>query len=273
MIDFDILKRRKEIFARVTGVKLGEFYKIVEKVRPIWNEQQASKKCHGRSSHLKTLENEILLVLFYYRCYISHFMLGMHFDLDASNVCRHLKRMEPMMARAIHIEKNRVLSAEELDKILIDATEIQTQRPTKKQRKYYSGKKKKHTQKIEIMTSKDGKIIGISKMYPGRTHDFKIRKLSDHILKDVVVLADSGYQGLQKLHKNTILPYKRRRKNPLSQEQKQHNHDLASQRIVVEHVFAKLKIFKILSTTYRNFQKKLHMRFNIISGIHNLRFS
>ena len=52
------------------------------------------------------------------------------------------------MARAIHIEKNRVLSAEELDKILIDATEIQTQRPTKKQRKYYSGKKKKHTQKI-----------------------------------------------------------------------------------------------------------------------------
>ena len=273
MIDFDILKRRKEIFARATGVKLEIFYEMIAKVRPFWDKLQRAKLCHGRNSNLKSLENEILLVLFYYRCYISHFMLGMHFGLDASNVCRHLKIIEPMIAKAIHIEKNRVLSAEELDKILIDATEIQTQRPTKQQRKFYSGKKKKHTQKIEIMASKNGKILGISKAYPGRVHDFKIRKFSDKIPRDVKVLVDSGYQGLQKIHKNTILPYKRRRKMPLSQEQKQHNHDLASQRIVVEHVFSHLKIFKILSSVYRNFQKKLHMRFNIIAGIYNLRFS
>lgn len=30
MIDFDILKRRKEVFARGTGVKLEAFYKIVD---------------------------------------------------------------------------------------------------------------------------------------------------------------------------------------------------------------------------------------------------
>lgn len=123
------------------------------------------------------------------------------------------------------------------------------------------------------MTTKSGKIIRISKMYPGRTHDFKIRKLSDHIPKDVIVLADSGYQGLQKIHKRMILPHKRRRKTPLTAEQNAHNRALSSKRIHIEHVFAHLRNFKILSSVYLNFQRKLHMRFNIISVIYNLRFS
>ena len=46
MIDFDILKRRKELFARVTGVKLEHFLQIIEQVRPEWDKLQASKQCH-----------------------------------------------------------------------------------------------------------------------------------------------------------------------------------------------------------------------------------
>ena len=55
-------------------------------------------------------------------------------------------------------------------------------------------------------------------------------------------------------------------------EQKAHNTAIASRRIIVEHVFAQLKKFKILGSVYRNFKKKLHLRFNIIAGIYNLRF-
>ena len=273
MIDFDILKRKPGLFARVTGVKLEHFLKIIEQIRPEWDKLQASKQCHGRTSNLKTLENEVLMAFIYYRYYITHFLLGMHFGLDASNVCRHLKRIEPLLARAVHIKKDRSFSSKELDRVLIDATEIQTQRPKKGQRKFYSGKKKKHTQKIEIITSTTGKIVGISRAYPGHAHDFKIRKCSDKISRDVIILADSGYQGLQKIHPKTILPHKRRRKCPLTPEQKAHNRTLSSQRVRVEHAFAQLKKFKILSSTYRNFQKKLHLRFNIIAGIYNLRFA
>ena len=57
MIDFDILKRKPGLFARVTGVKLEHFLKIIEQVRPKWDKLQASKQCHGRNSNLKTLEN------------------------------------------------------------------------------------------------------------------------------------------------------------------------------------------------------------------------
>ena len=166
-----------------------------------------------------------------------------------------------------------MLTQSDLEAIIIDATEIQTQRPFHHQRQYYSGKKKKHSLKIEIMTDTLGKILSISKAVPGRIHDFKLRKQSDKIPRNITVLADSGYQGLQQIHPKTILPHKRRRKCTLIPEEQAHNRALASKRIVVEHVFAHIKKFKILGSTYRNFQKKLNLRFNIIAGIHNLKFS
>ena len=101
---FEYLKAQ---ISRSTSVGLDGFYDMVEKVRPFWDKLPTSKQCHGRTSNLKSLEYEILLVLFYYRCYTSHFLLGMHFGHDVSNVCRYLKRMEPLMAEAIHIKKNR----------------------------------------------------------------------------------------------------------------------------------------------------------------------
>jgi IS5 family transposase len=177
-----------------------------------------------------------------------------------------------MLASVIKIKKNRELTQNDLEEILIDATKIQIQRPKKKQKEFYSGKKKKHTIKFEIQTDSSGKILNISKAYCGKTHDFKIRKTSEHVPKNATILADSGYQGLQGLHPKTILPHKRKRKSKLSVEQKTHNRALSSKRVSVEHVFAHLKKFKILGSTYRNFRKKLHLRFNIISGIYNLRF-
>ena len=273
MLSFDKLCNQKKNFSRLTGVKLSEFREIVCKVGPKWEELGKHKKIAGRPSKLKMLEDEILLVLIYYRFYVSFQFLEMLFDLDESNICRHIQKIEPILASTIKISKNRTLTQSDLETILIDATEIPIQRPSKNQRKYYSGKKKRHTMKFEIQTDKNGKILNISKSYNGRTHDFKIRKMSDHVPRDAVVLADSGYQGMQKLHTKTVLPHKRRSKEKLTPEQKVHNRALSSKRVFVEHVFAQLKKFKILGSTYRNFRKKLHLRFNIIAGIYNLRFA
>ena len=86
------------------------------------------------------------------------------------------------------------------------------------------------------------------------------------------MLADSGYQGIAKLRTNSIVPYKRPKGGILTDEQKTHNRVLASRRITVERVFACLKKFKILGSVYHNFRRKRHMRFNILSGIYNLKF-
>lgn len=70
--------------------------------------------------------------------------------------------------------------------------------------------------KFEIMTVINEKIFNISNAYSSRIHDFKFRKMSDHISKYVQVFADSGYQGLQEQHLKTFLQHKLRRKSSLA---------------------------------------------------------
>lgn len=83
------------------------------------------------------------------------------------------------------------------------------------------------------------------------------------------MLADSGYQGLSKLHEKSLTPRKKPRKTELTDEQKQSNRELARRRVVVEHVIRRLKIFRILAERYRNRRKRFSMRFNLIAGLYN----
>ena len=107
--------------------------------------------------------------------------------------------------------------------------------------------------------------MNISKCFNGKTHDFNIRKNSEHVPKQVEILADSGYHGIAKLHANSTLPYKRPKCGTLTDEQKTHNRVLASRRIAIEHVFAILKKFKVLGSVYRNF-----IRYEVQYSIWNL---
>jgi hypothetical protein len=49
------------------------------------------------------------------------------------------------------LPKKKELLQEELEEIVIDATEVQVSRPSKRQERKYSGKKKMHTQKAQII--------------------------------------------------------------------------------------------------------------------------
>ena len=58
----------------------------------------------------------------------------------------------------------------------------------------------------------------------GKLHDFRLFKESKvRINATIKALTDSGYQGIQKLHANSELPKKRRKKYPLSKEDKLHS--------------------------------------------------
>jgi len=105
----------------------------------------------------------------------------------------------------------------------------------------------------------------------GSTHDFRLFKESRTALAcQVLVLADAGYQGLADLHANNLTPNKKSKHHPLTVEQKAANRELACQRIFVEHVIRKVKIFRILSERYRNRRKRFGLRFNLIASLYNL---
>ncbi len=84
-----------------------------------------------------------------------------------------------------------------------------------------------------------------------------------------MVLVDTGYQGLQKLHVKTALPKKRTKKNPLTKEDKKVNKEISSKRALNENVIGALKRFKIIADKYRNRRKRFGLRFNLIAGIYN----
>ena len=82
----------------------------------------------------------------------------------------------------------------------------------------------------------------------GRSHDFKLFKASKtHIHTSIESKADTGYQGLQKLHCNTTMPKKKSKKNPLTKEDKKNNRIISSQRVSVENIIRELKIFRIIA--------------------------
>ena len=83
------------------------------------------------------------------------------------------------------------------------------------------------------------------------------------------MVVDSGYQGLQKTHANTMLPKKKTKKKTLTQEDKKHNNNLASSRVLNENVIGVVKRFRILAEKYRNRKKRFNLRFNLIAGIYN----
>lgn len=104
----------------------------------------------------------------------------------------------------------------------------------------------------------------------GKKHDFRLFKESRVLIpKDSVIRGDTGYQGIQKIHHHSIIPYKRKRNARLSKEEKHHNHLLASQRIPIEHVIGRLKRFKVIAERYRNRRRRFGLRFNLIVGIYN----
>jgi hypothetical protein len=113
--------------------------------------------------------------------------------------------------------------------------------------------------------------ILVTAFVKGSQHDFALFKESRCFFsKHIRRLADSGYLGLDKLHANRQIPDKKSKHHPLVKEQKASNRKLSHERILVENVIRKLKIFRILSERYRNRRKRFSLRFNLIAAIYNL---
>jgi len=140
----------------------------------------------------------------------------------------------------------------------------------KKQRKWYSGKKKRHTAKTLILLDMlDRRILAVANG-KGNEHDFAIFKRTFRwVDPDVCVLADSGFQGIYNIHKNSWIPQKRSKGGKLTKIQRTENKLLSSHRICVEHAIRYTKRFKILSARYRNKRERRGLRVSLLSGICN----
>jgi len=86
---------------------------------------------------------------------------------------------------------------------------------------------------------------------------------------DALLLADSGYQGIHKHHQNSTLPVKNKKANFFKTD----NKALSKQRVFVEHVNRRFKIFRIVKDDYRGKHKHYLLSWNLVAALVNLRYS
>ena len=264
------LSKHPYIFRQVTGVTIEHFTAILKKLRRLWRSKHLKKKeIAGRPYGVGELENHLVCLLMYYRTYATQLFIGFNFGVDDSTACRTIKRLEPFLAKVTKIKRAPKISQEQLETLLVDATE---QSVMSSQREYYSGKKKRYTIKTEIIINKQGRIIQVSDPFPGRVHDITIRRQSKPIPKAKSIYADGGYRGLQhEEYPNIKLPMRKPRGKPHSKEALKHNAAMQVIRSRIERKFREMKIFKLMSHTYRNSKAKYAIKVGIIAGIVNIK--
>ena len=158
---------------------------------------------------------------------------------------------------------------------IVDATEQPTQRPKydETQKTYYSGKKKRHTLKTQIVVAPDGELMAVSQTVPGSQHDKKLYDESgvgDKLDDDEAMMGDSGYQGIQQGHR-ARLPHKKPKGGELTQEQKDYNRRVSQIRVVVENTIAQIKIFRVTAAIYRHARKNHNGIFQVVAVLVNRR--
>ncbi|MGB3766268.1 MAG: IS5 family transposase [Phormidesmis sp.] len=224
--------------------------------------------------HKLSLENQVLVALEYWREYRTYFHIATDWAVSESTICRVVHRIETdLMASGLFRlpgKKRLVRGFGQYEMVVMDVTETPIERPKRKQKAFYSGKKKCHTLKCQVIIDKATLDIICLYFGHGRTHDFKLFKASGiHFNPETKSLEDSGYQGIARYHSNSFIPQKKPKNGKLSESEREYNRALGSERICIEHVNRRLKVFKILALRYRNRRRRYGLRFNLIAALYN----
>jgi hypothetical protein len=93
------------------------------------------------------------------------------------------------------------------------------------------------------------------------------------IPKQVVTVVDLGYLGVETDFPEQLsaLPYKKKRNQFLSDDEKEYNKIHSKKRIIVEHTISRLKKYRIMSDIFRNKLRKYNKVSDIVAGLINHR--
>ncbi len=178
----------------------------------------------GRTSKF-TIHEMMILFLIYVKNYSAMEDYAFEFKVSKSTICTKFDNSEDRQ---------------------IDITEIRIERPKYNQKSKYSGKKKYHTMKIQIIRSVETGFIYEIEVGLGAEYDFHLSKrIFEGTTSNVTYEVDLGYLGMDKIHKNS-------KYHKLTEEEIKENKELAKERIFIEHIHLWIKRFKILPTRFRN---------------------
>lgn len=276
MISLPQAKRSDRLMKATTSLTVAEFEALAQQFAPLWAGLQAGQTAEGtprqrqpgggRTGALATTELKLFFILFYYKAYPIQDLMGLLFGFTQGQVSAWVGRLTAAVGRLLPLHKParavrdlRALLAREpaLQEVIIDGTERRLPRPQHagRQRRYYSGRKKRHTVKNVIVTAQ-GQVRWCSPTVPGRRHDKAVaEKERLRLPKEVTVLGDSGFAGLDPGAATLITPWQKPRGRKLHWKRRAFNRLLARERVPVEHTLASVKRLRILRDEFRNRRK------------------
>lgn len=116
-------------------------------------------------------------------------------------------------------------------------------------------------------------VLFLSDTYEGSVHDKAIADATPYPLpKHSELLDDLGFVGYELSDVEHIRPYKKPKGGKLTEEQKEHNRQVARRRIVVEHVIASIKRCRLVKDVIRLWKENVRdLVMEIACGLHNFR--
>lgn len=234
---------------------LGVDYFAVCKMESIVNNAYIEKHKKGGRTSKFTVHEMVILFLLYVKNYNAMEDYAFEFKTSKSTICViiHFVLIALLNDKNFTLFGSKSTKTDNSENRQIDVTEIRIERPKYNQKSKYSGKKKYHTMKIQIIRGTDTGFIYEIEIGPGSEHDFHLWKRTfegtpDNVTHEV----DLGYLGMDKIHNNSRIPHKSSKNHKLTEEEKNENKELAKDRIFIEHTNSWIKRFKILSDRFRN---------------------
>jgi hypothetical protein len=284
------LRRSPKAFRQLTGITPLVFDKLLADLIPRHEQADARRKDRpGRRrrpgagrKHALPLPDRLLMLLIYYRTYTTHAFLGFLFGVDDSAVGRNINPLQPLLADIFRIPERRIrLDPEEMRELFFDTTERPARRPEAGQRAYYSGKKRRHTIKNQVVVARRTKppgrgakprrlrIAAVSVSFPGSVHDKKVYDRTRAVCpSDARRTGDTAYLGTP-----LETPTRKPRGGELTAAQKARNGRISRRRVVVEHGIGKMKVWRVTAERYRNPNRRHTLIMKNIAGLHNLMYA
>jgi DDE superfamily endonuclease/Helix-turn-helix of DDE superfamily endonuclease len=296
-ITFEELEGKPRILQSLTGLNHREFEALLLSFEEAWNAfvEETFQSKHrqraygaGRRAHLKALRDKLLFILVYFRLYPTQEVQGFLFGLSQAQANVWIYRLSPILNQALGYEQQlperepwklkQVLTACPSLEFMMDGTERPINRPKDKEdrKTYYSGKKKAHTVKNNVITERGGKVVFLSDTYEGKKHDKKIADEERYKFPEGGTLwQDTGFQGFDPGEGVTVKqPKKKPRNGELTDTEKEENRGISKVRVEVEHQISGVKRCQIVMQKFRNrIDHYVDDVMETACGLHNFRLT
>lgn len=294
-MDTHKLLENPRICRAITSMESVEFEQLVFSFEEEWQKLNARKTFEGQSrqrkvgggnrGHLACVRSKMLFILMYFKLYPIQEAMAWIWGMSQTQVCSWIHRLTPVLQKVLGKELklperqpsklHEVLKQCSELKFIIDGAERRVRRPQDKERQkaHYSGKKKAHTRKNVLITSRR-RVVYMTQTQPGRCHD---RKVAAEIEKRCfpqgsVLLQDLGFLGFKPKGAQVLMPEKKPKGGVLNQASQIYNQIVSSLRVGVEHVISGVKRCHIVSDIFRNTKEGFSDTvMEIACGLHNFR--